>query len=198
MKFASQKLCLVFASGALVLAGCSKKPERPAPSQTVMGPQTGGPGYNTNPNPGPSVIDFGRDSGLIDRDKIFDPSGQNRELLKANTVYFDFDKSDIKASEREKLRAAKDYLDKNPTHRLLLEGRADWRGTAEYNLSLGDRRANAAKKYLVTLGVPAARVETLSKGSLEASKNADESTMAKDRRVDLIVIDSARATPNPL
>ena len=196
MKFALQKLCLVFASAALVLAGCTKKPDRPAPSQTVMGPQTGGPGYGTNT--GPSGVDFGQNTGLIGRDSSFDPAGHNRELLKANTVYFDFDKSDIKPSEREKLKAAKDYLDKNPAHRLLLEGRADWRGTAEYNLSLGDRRANAAKKYLVTLGVPAARLETLSKGSLEASKNADESTMAKDRRVELIVIDPARAIANPL
>src|SRR5687768_7627395 len=194
MKFASQKLRLVFASGALVLAGCSKKPDRPAPSQTVMGPQTGGPGYGSNINTGPSGVDFGQNTGLIGRDGSFDPAGQNRELLKANTVYFDFDKSDIKASEREKLRAAKDYLDKNPTHRLLLEGRADWRGTAEYNLSLGDRRANATKKYLQSIGVTPDRMETLSKGSLEASKNADAATMDKDRRVDLVVVDPAATT----
>lgn len=196
MKFASQKLCFVFASAALVLAGCTKKPDRPTPAQTTIGLTPGGPGYGSNV--GPSGVDFGRDAGLTPRDGAFDMLGQNRELLKANTVYFDFDKSDIKASEREKLKAAKDYLDNNPTHRLLLEGRADWRGTAEYNLSLGDRRANAAKKYLQTLGVAPARLETLSKGSLEASKNADEATMAKDRRVELIVIDPARATPNPL
>ena len=57
-------------------------------------------------------------------------------------VYFAFDSSAIKAAERPKLQAAKDYLDKNPGYRLLLEGHCDWRGTAEYNLSLGDRRAN--------------------------------------------------------
>lgn len=194
MNFASKNLCLVSAAVALVLTGCTKKPDRPAPSQTVMGPQTGGPGYNTPP---PTTTDFGNNTGLPLHDNSFDPMGQNRDLLKTNTVYFDFDKSDIKASEREKLKAAKEYLDKNPTHKLLLEGHCDWRGTAEYNLSLGDRRANAAKKYLQTLGVPVARIETLSKGSLEASKNADEGTMAKDRRVDLIVIDPAKAGSMP-
>jgi peptidoglycan-associated lipoprotein len=70
----------------------------------------------------------------------------------------------------------------------LLEGHCDWRGTAEYNLGLGDRRANAAKKYLLSLGVAADRLESVSKGSLEASKNADDATMAKDRRVDLVVV----------
>jgi hypothetical protein len=64
-------------------------------------------------------------------------------------VYFDFDRSNVKADERAKLQAAKDYLDKNPQYRLLLEGHCDWRGTAEYNLGLGDRRASEAKKYLL-------------------------------------------------
>lgn len=197
MNFASLKPCFVFASAALVLAGCTKKPVRPiVPDTVLMGPQTGGPGYNAG---GPSGVDFGANqAGLIERDGGFDPLGQNRELLKANTVYFDLDKSDIKPGEREKLKTAKKYLDDNPTHRLLLEGHADWRGTAEYNLALGDRRANSARKYLQTLGIAATRMEILSKGSLEAAKNADESTMSKDRRVDLIVIDPARAAPNPL
>ena len=125
----------------------------------------------------------------------FDPNGHNRTALQGQTVLFDFDKSDVRASEREKLKVAKEYLDKNPTHRLLLEGHCDWRGTAEYNLGLGDRRAAAVRKYLQSLGVPAERVETLSKGSLEAAKNADDATMAKDRRVDLVVVNPAAAAP---
>ena len=84
--------------------------------------------------------------------------------------------------------AAKEYLDKNPAQRLLLEGHADWRGTAEYNLGLGDRRANAAKKYLLSLGVLADKLEANSKGSLEAKTSADAATMDKDRRVELVII----------
>ena len=103
-------------------------------------------------------------------------------------VYFDLDSSTIKPGERAKLQAAKDYLDQNPTLRLLIEGHCDWRGTDEYNLGLGDRRANAAKKYLVTIGVAADRLETLSKGSLEAKKEGGEAQWAKDRRDELVLL----------
>ncbi len=191
MKFPSQTLCLVLASAALVLAGCSKKPARPDPSATMLGPQGGaGTASSLNPADIPSMTQGG---DLATRDSGFDANGQNRTALDAQTVYFDFDKSDIKASERPKLQAAKDYLEKNPGQRLLLEGHCDWRGTAEYNLSLGDRRANSAKKYLQSIGAPVDRIETLSKGSLEASKNADDATMAKDRRVNLVVVQSGAA-----
>ncbi len=188
MKLVSSSLCLVIASAALVLAGCSKKPDRPAPSQTVpqMGSNTGG--LN------PTGVDTGLAPGtdLTARTNDFDPAGLNRTALQANSVYFDFDASTIKAGERDKLKTAKEYLDKNPTYRLVLEGHCDWRGTAEYNLGLGDRRATAVKKYLVSLGVAADKLETLSKGSLEAAKNGDEATMAKDRRVDLVVSNAAK------
>jgi peptidoglycan-associated lipoprotein len=192
MNFSSKTFCLAVASAALVFTGCTKKPVRPNPSETVLGMGAG-------PAPAPTDATFGAGTNLTPRDETGAwLNGQNRDALKAQAVYFDYDKSDIKAAEREKLKAAKDYLDKNPTHRLLLEGHCDWRGTAEYNLGLGDRRAGAAKKYLQSLGVPADRLETLSKGSLESAKNADDSTMAKDRRVDLVVIDPSRAAPAAL
>jgi peptidoglycan-associated lipoprotein len=103
-------------------------------------------------------------------------------------VYFDFDKSVIKQGERSKLEAAVDYLKKNPAHRLLLEGHCDWRGTAEYNLGLGDRRAGASKQFVLKLGVDAKKLETLSKGSLDAVKNGTDEQMGKDRRVDLVIL----------
>ena len=195
MNFASKKLCLALTGAALVLAGCTKKPDRPAPSQTVLGQQGGGPGYNANM--APSNVDMGGGlNGLGGPREILGP--EDREKLKEQTVYFDFDRSDIKASERAKLKIAKEYLDKNPTHKLLLEGHCDWHGTAEYNLALGDRRANSAKKYLQSLGVPATRLDVLSKGSLEAAKTDDAGTRAKDRRVDIVVVDPARGGPGPM
>lgn len=183
MKLVSPKLSLLVASAALVLAGCTKKPARPDPSATIVGQQ--GLGTAT-----PTDASFGNNATglLVERTGGFDPNGHDRTALEAQTVYFDYDRSDIKASERPKLQAAKEYLDKNPTYRLLLEGHCDWRGTAEYNLGLGDRRAAGAKKFLLSIGVPADRIETLSKGSLEAAKNADDATMAKDRRVNLVVV----------
>ncbi|MBL9202790.1 MAG: OmpA family protein [Opitutaceae bacterium] len=191
MNLVSKPLTLVLAGAALLFAGCTKKPTRPAPVDTNP---IGNVGGATN------VGNLGNDlpPGLSDRAAGDWVGNQNRVALQAQTVYFDYDQSAIKPSEREKLKAAKEYLDKNPTHRLLLEGRCDWRGTAEYNLSLGDRRAVAVKKYLVSIGVAATRVESISKGSLEAAKNADDATMAKDRRVDLVVVNPSGATPAPL
>lgn len=183
MKLVSKKLCLVLASAAFVFAGCSKKPARPNPGSTVLGQQIDSAPAPTNLS---TVSDL--NTGLVPRDD-FDPlTGQNRVALQGSTVYFDFDQSAIKPSEREKLKTAKEYLEKNPDQRLLLEGHCDWRGTAEYNLGLGDRRSNAVKKYLLSIGVAADKLEANSKGSLEAKPNADATTMEKDRRVDLIVV----------
>src|SRR5690606_9666391 len=103
-------------------------------------------------------------------------------------VYFDFDQSAIKPSERIKLEAALQYLSENPADRILLEGHCDWRGTAEYNLGLGDRRAGAARQFLETAGASPSRIATSSKGDLEAVENADAATMANDRRVDIVII----------
>ncbi len=184
MNIVAKQFCLVLTGAALILAGCSKKPTRPTPNQTMMGPQNGG---NT-PAPTEVPTNFAPDSGLQARPAgdDFGPDGTLRG--KFEPVYFDFDRFDIKAGERAKLQAAAQYLKDHPDQRLLLEGHCDWRGTAEYNLALGDRRASAAKKYLGTIGVPADKLETLSKGSLEAAKQADDATMAKDRRVDLVIL----------
>ncbi len=183
MKLASKSLCIAAAAAAL-MAGCAKKPVRPNPSETALGPQTGGAATLT-PTEIPTTADNGsaletRGPGVIETDDTI------RGLLQP--VYFDLDRDNVKAEERVKLQAAKDYLDKHPSQRLLLEGHCDWRGTAEYNLGLGDRRASRTKKYLVSIGVSADRLETLSKGSEEAKKNADAATMTTDRRADLVIL----------
>ncbi|QYM80595.1 OmpA family protein [Horticoccus luteus] len=181
MNIASKKLILVIAGLAVGLAGCAKKPKRPDPSSTVLGQSAGG---SINPMDVATTSDVG--SQLEAREPGFDLKGQLRGKLES--VYFSLDKSAIAPAERPKLQAAADYLKDHPDQRLLLEGHCDWRGTAEYNLGLGDRRAAAARKYLVTLGVDEKRLETLSKGSEDAAKNADEGTMAKDRRVELVIL----------
>ncbi len=185
MKLLSNKTFLLILSSAVVLAGCSKKPMRPDPSATVLGPQGGASSLN------PEQVSAGPDANsLQSRDMAgFDASGQLRGQVEA--VYFDLDKSSVKQAERPKVQAAKAYLDKNPQYKMLLEGHCDWRGTAEYNLALGDRRANEVKKYMLTLGVTPDKIDTLSKGLEDAKKNADEATMAKDRRVEFVVVKAA-------
>ena len=186
MNLSIKKLTFVIIASAVVLTGCSKKPKRPDPSSTVLGPDGGGlSGSNLTGLDGGAVSD--PNSGLSSR-APGDFSNGDRTALAAETVYFDFDQSGIKASERPKLDSAKKYLEANPTVRLLLEGHCDWKGTPEYNLGLGDRRANAVKQYLTTLGVAADKLEVLSKGDLDAVEGADEATTAKDRHVALVVL----------
>lgn len=185
MKLALPKLSLVLAASALVFAGCTKKPIRSNPSDT-LGLAPGGENIAPPPSNLSTVSDV--DTKLLPKDDFDALTGQNRTALAGSTVYFEYDQSSIPQKEREKLKAAKDYLALNPGMRLMLEGHCDWRGTAEYNLGLGDRRANAVKKYLISIGVTADKLEANSKGSLEAKPNADAATMEKDRRVDLVVL----------
>jgi peptidoglycan-associated lipoprotein len=185
MNIALKKFCLVFASAALLLTGCSKKPKRPDPSATVLGPTGGGGSGGLSPTDVNAALDPSA-MGLEARDpNIIEDANSIRGMFQP--VYFDFNDSAIKPGERSKLQEAANYLKEHPEQRILLEGHCDWRGTAEYNLSLGDRRANAAKRYLASLA-PADRIETLSKGSLDASQNADDATAAKDRRVDIVIL----------
>lgn len=79
-------------------------------------------------------------------------------------AYFDFDKADIRPDARVALTQSAELLREYPESRVLIEGHCDERGTTEYNLGLGDRRANAAREFLVSLGVSADRVETISYG----------------------------------
>jgi peptidoglycan-associated lipoprotein len=79
-------------------------------------------------------------------------------------VFFDLDKSTIKDADRAALTTNANWLKRWTATRISIEGHCDERGTAEYNLSLGERRANAVKAYLVELGVPADRITVVSKG----------------------------------
>lgn len=101
----------------------------------------------------------------------------------AKMIHFDFDKYDIKKEAGEVLKEIADYLKANPEIRILIEGHCDERGTREYNLQLGMRRAEAAKKYLVDLGIDEKRLETISYGKDKPLIDEhNESAWAKNRR----------------
>jgi peptidoglycan-associated lipoprotein len=104
-------------------------------------------------------------------------------------VFFELDSSELRQTEREKLRRAAEWLLQD-THRTIvfrIEGNCDPRGTAEYNLGLGDRRARAAKSFLVSLGIDASRMDTISYG-LEKAQGTGESGWARDRRDDFVYV----------
>jgi peptidoglycan-associated lipoprotein len=104
------------------------------------------------------------------------------------SVYFDYDRSYIRESERSKLNDTAKFLLQNLAQKILVEGHCDWKGTTDYNLALGDRRANSVKSYLVELGVAPSKVEILSKGDLDSVEGADDSGRQLDRRGDIILI----------
>jgi peptidoglycan-associated lipoprotein len=108
-------------------------------------PAVGAPGTTPTPPPRPAVRDFAAVPELQD-------------------IYFDFDKYDIRPADARTLDANAAWLKSNPNHLILIEGHCDERGTNEYNLALGERRADAARDYLVSLGVPADSVTIVSKG----------------------------------
>lgn len=105
------------------------------------------------------------------------------------TVYYEFDSFRLTNEARENLRTASQYLKDNPSVTLQVEGHCDERGTTEYNLALGERRANAAKDYLVRQGVDAGRLSVISYGEERpATMGSDESAWAQNRRASFVIL----------
>jgi len=133
-------ICLL--SALLLLAACSSPPpEAPA------GPP-GGPGG----------------AGGIGSTSIVPGSQQDLEASAGDRVFFAFDRADISAEAREILTRQADWLRRYPNVNVTIEGHCDERGTREYNLALGERRAQAVKNVLVASGIPASRISTISYG----------------------------------
>ncbi len=92
------------------------------------------------------------------------PTDDELFLREVRDAYFDYDKADIRPDARAALSKTADFLKSNPRFKVIIEGHCDERGSTEYNLGLGDRRASAVKQYIVSLGVSADRVSTVSFG----------------------------------
>jgi peptidoglycan-associated lipoprotein len=110
------------------------------------------------------------------------------KLSQFDDVRFDFDKSEVKEDGRKTCRVVADYLKKHPQAKMLVEGHCDERGTAEYNMALGERRATAVLTYLVSLGVPKAALSTVSFGKEKPlDPGHDEGAWAKNRRAHFVL-----------
>jgi peptidoglycan-associated lipoprotein len=103
-------------------------------------------------------------------------------------AFFDFDQSDLREDARSVLAADATWLKKHTTVQVLIEGHCDERGTSAYNLALGDRRANAAKEYLVSLGLDGSRLRTVSYGKERPfCTESSESCWQQNRRAHLVI-----------
>ena len=123
--------------------------------------------------------------------QLFDgPHNEDHDKFKADTVLFDFDSSTIKPSEESKLQDLANYFKDNKKFEgLVIEGNCDSRGTEKYNLSLGERRALAAREYLANLGVDPHRLKTVTYGaSRPADPGHDEAAWTKNRRDDFVLV----------
>ncbi|UZK65773.1 peptidoglycan-associated lipoprotein Pal [Sphingomonas sp. M1-B02] len=162
---------LVLGAALIATAGCAKKrpPELP-PTPSEQGPGTGSDMNNSDSEAGPLNAQFKR-------------------AVMSDTVLFDLDQYDIDPEARAILDSQATWLVSRPEARITIEGHADERGTREYNLGLGDRRANAAKNYLAARGVSASRITTISYGKERpVAMGSDEAAWAQNRRAVTIVI----------
>jgi peptidoglycan-associated lipoprotein len=104
-------------------------------------------------------------------------------------IYFDYDKSEIRADQMDRIRKNGDLLIGSPQVRVRVEGNTDERGTNEYNMGLGERRAVAAVKYLVNMGVAEGRIDTLSFGEENPlNLGHDEMAWSQNRRADFVIV----------
>jgi peptidoglycan-associated lipoprotein len=149
---------------SVAVAGCHKKipqvaaaPPAPPPAAPVPPPPPPPPAAAPRAVPTPPPL---TDEEVFQR-KTLDQLNAEHPLA---DVFFDYDMSEIRADARGPLQANADWMKKWAGTQITLEGHADSRGSAEYNLALGSRRANSVKDYLVSLGVPASRVTVVSKG----------------------------------
>ncbi|MBI4458971.1 MAG: peptidoglycan-associated lipoprotein Pal, partial [Acidobacteria bacterium] len=114
------------------------------------------------------------------------PSMREQFEREVQHAFFDFDKSDIRSDARDALTRAASFLRANPSVMIRVEGHCDERGSIEYNLGLGDRRANSARDFLVSLGISGERVTTISYGKERPfCTSSDENCWQQNRRAHL-------------
>ena len=113
-----------------------------------------------------------------------EPTALTKKLQKtgADVVYFNFNESSLDGQAKSDLQRQADWLKENPNALIVIEGRCDERGTREYNLALGEQRANAARSYLIAKGIEANRIRTISYGKDKPVVfGSDEASWAKNR-----------------
>jgi peptidoglycan-associated lipoprotein len=166
------QLMLIAMSG-LALAGCPKKPTTLPDASNTPTEQTGAETGRTS-----DTDVSGRDSSEILRE-----AAQQAGTL----IYFEYDRAEIKPEFVPIVTAHAKYLNANSANKVRLEGHSDERGSREYNIGLGERRAQAVRRALMLQGVTEAQITTVSYGEERpAVQGSDESAYAKNRRVELV------------
>jgi peptidoglycan-associated lipoprotein len=184
MSFDTQRIARLAMIGLATasLAACASRPKPQGPVTPPSQPsQPSQPSYQ---QPGPvSPVDQGPLPGTV----------QDFVINIGERIYFDTDSYDVRSDAQPTLAAQAQWLNRYPAVRVRIEGNADERGTREYNLALGARRANAVREFLVAQGVSGSRIETLSYGKEKPiDGGSSEDAWAKNRNARTAITDGAR------
>lgn len=160
-------LCATVALGACKTTAPETLPPDPTPTTTTTEPTT----------TAPTGAQLGTQQHFVN------------EVNGQNVIYFDTDRYNVDSADAAALQMQAQYLSRYPNIRITIEGHADERGTREYNLALGERRANSVKNYLVSLGVAANRISTVSYGKERpVATGSNPEAWAQNRRAVSVVI----------
>jgi peptidoglycan-associated lipoprotein len=178
----------------LVFAGCASKkvvqPEQPLTPEVQKEPTAAPKQPSEMPQAGPSENITEKQLAKIETKEEMPKYREEESVFE--DIHFDFDKYDIQESAKPVLQKIASWLLKNPSPKILIEGHCDERGTSEYNLALGDRRARAARDYLVALAVPSGRIEMISYGKEKPlCTEKTEECWAKNRRAHFVILREA-------
>jgi peptidoglycan-associated lipoprotein len=178
-----RRILVVMLMACLGLAACaSKHPKTPPPaSEAAAGSETSGAGANNA---------AGQNGGDDET------AGPQAGLLAKRVIYFDFDSSEIKGDGTDIVGAHAKYLASNPSARVRLEGHTDDRGSREYNIGLGERRAQSVRRALLLQGATEAQLSTVSYGAERpAVAGHDEAAWSKNRRVEIVYLTPTNQPP---
>jgi peptidoglycan-associated lipoprotein len=171
----NNRVALAAFAAALMVAGCAKKPPKELPPAPGTGTEAS---TETTGQNGPGNGGVGTETLPGSRADFLASVGQA-----GDRIFFDTDQYNVDDQDRATLDAQAAWLQRNANVRVSIEGHADERGTREYNLALGDRRANAAKNYLAAKGIDPSRMTTVSWGKERPEAlGSDEQAWAQNRR----------------
>ena len=175
-----RRILVVMLITCLGVVGCGHKPIKPDANQTAQqasGVDANGAGAN------------GAAAGQGQNGADDETAGPQAGLLARRVIYFDFDSSEIKGDGTDIVGAHAKYLANNPTARVRLEGHTDDRGSREYNIGLGERRAQSVRRALLLQGATEAQLSTVSYGAERpAVAGHDEAAWSKNRRVEIVYL----------
>jgi peptidoglycan-associated lipoprotein len=188
----NRNLLMILVATTVLIAGCPSKPLKPdAPATADVPAVSSTPAPGTRPVPGNSgsqnagVVTVNADRGATAGGALGPPGALGAQRV----IYFDYDSSDIRNDYIDVIAAHGRFLASNATVRVRLEGHSDERGSREYNIALGERRAQTVKRALALQGVQESQVATVSFGEERpAATGSDENAWTKNRRVEIVYI----------